>query len=177
MEQRYVMKFRKSFPALKLIFGGNEKALVLVDLLESYAYRCSEEWIKRYGGDGITEDGFFAKSRTLIMEDTGILTASVKNAIKGLEEDGFILKTSYRRIPGYKEKVLHYMVCLEVLPYLQKAIDYLEKKNHRPDDRETVRKILVPFINELENHNHSIIEAFGLGTESIRDKWKKRQGF
>jgi len=62
MEKKYEIKFRKSFPALKLIFGGNEQALVLVDLLEAYAYRCSDEWFETYGEYGVTEDGFFRKA-------------------------------------------------------------------------------------------------------------------
>jgi hypothetical protein len=173
MEERIVKKFRKINPALKLIFGGNEQALILTDLLEAYAYRCSEEWIQRYGNIGITGDGFFAKSRTLIMEDTGVLTASVKNAITGLEKEGFILKTSLRNLPGYRDKVLHYIINDDVLPYIQKADDYLNKKNHRPDDRETVKKILLPFINELTNYNGSIIEALKLGNGSIRKLWKR----
>ncbi len=75
------MRYRKSFIALKLIFGGNEQALVLVDLLESYAYRYSDEWVRMYGEIGVTEDGFFAKARRLITEDTGVLTASVKRLL------------------------------------------------------------------------------------------------
>ena len=176
MQETYTMKFRKSFTALKLIFGGNEQALVLVDLLESYAYRSSEEWLQMHGEYGITEDGFFAKARSLIMEDTGILTTSVKNAVNNLVKEGFILQTQNRYISGFKDKIIHYQVCLETYPYLKKASDYLDK-HHRPDDRKAVRKILLPFINELTNYNHSIIEALKIGPASYREILKRRYGW
>ncbi len=142
MQENYEMKYRKSFTVLKLIFGGNEQDLVLVDLLETYAYRYSEEYFQKHGEYGITADGFIAKSRALIMEDTGIITASVKNAVNSLEKQGFILKTQDRFIRGYKDKIMHYKLCLGTYPYLKKASDYLDK-NHRPDDRNAVRKILL----------------------------------
>jgi hypothetical protein len=165
MNKDYVVKFRKSFPALKLILGGNEQALILTDLLEAYALRCSDEWFQRHGEYGITEDGLFAKSRTLIMEDTGVLTASVKNAIDSLEEQDFILQTSLRHIQGreHNKKVLHYKINDDVFFYLNKADDYLYKKNHRPDDKDTAKKILLPFMNHLSEYNRSIIEALNIG--------------
>jgi hypothetical protein len=168
------MKFRKSFVALKLVFGGNEQALVLVDLLESYAYRCSDEWIQIYGEEGVSEDGFLAKSRALITEDTGILTASVKTAIDSLVKQGFILETSDRYLQQYSKKVIHYKICLDTLPYLKKASDYLYNKSHRPDDKNAVKKILLPFINKLTFHDN-IIEALGVGSKSIREAWKEKE--
>lgn len=174
MKKNTSMKFRKSFTALKLIFGGNEQALVLVDLLESYAYRCSDEWVQTYGEEGIIDDGFLAKARALIMEDTGILTASVKTAIDSLVKQNFILATSNRYLLQYNKKVIHYKVCLDTLPYLQKAHDYLYDKPHRPDDRKAVKKILLPFINNLTFYDN-IIEALNIGNASIRERWAKRQ--
>lgn len=173
MKKKHALKYRKSFTALKLIFGGNEQALVLVDLLESYAYRCSEEWVSIYGEEGVTEDGFFAKSRALIMEDTGILTASVKTAIDNLVKEGFILETSERYLQQYSKKTIHYKICLSTLPYIQKASEYLNK-THRPDDRKAVKKILLPFMSTLEYYDN-IIEALGLGNESIRRIWEQRK--
>jgi len=109
------------------------------------------------------------------MEDTGILTASVKNAVDSLQKQGFILQTQNRNIAGYKDKVMHYRLCLDPYPYLKKATDYLDKP-HRPDDRKAVRKILLPFIEELTYYNHSIIEALKLGPASYRERLQKRFG-
>lgn len=148
MMKNSTLKFRKSFTALKLIFGGNEQALVLVDLLESYTYRCSEEWVGMYGEEGITEDGFFAKSRALIMEDTGILTASVKTAIDSLLKQGFVEVATDRYLDKYNKKIVHYKVCTEAFPYLQKAHDYLYNKTHRPDDKKSCKKDFIAFYKE-----------------------------
>lgn len=174
MNNNYIVKFRKSFPVLKLILGGNDQALILTDLLESYALRYSEGWFQRHGEYGITEDGFFAKSRTLIMEDTGVLTASVKNTIDSLEKQGFILQTTLRHIHGqeHNKKVLHYKINNDIFFYLKKADDYLYKKNHRPDDKDTVKKILLPFMNHLSNYNSSIIEALNIGNRLYGNKWE-----
>lgn len=173
MDKDKVIQFRKSFPALKLIFGGNEQALVLVDLLESFAYRCSEEWVDKHGYEGITDDGFFAKSRALIMQDTGVLTASVKTAIDGLIKEGFILATSERYFQQYSKKIIHYKVQLETLPYLQKAEEYLHKP-HRGNDWEAVRRILLPFMHKLTFFDN-IIEPLGLGNSSWRKHWKEKR--
>lgn len=175
MQKNYEIKYRKSFTALKLIFGGNEQALVLVDLLETYAYRFSEEYFQKHGEYGITEDGFIAKSRSLIMEDTGILTASVKNAVNSLEKQRFILQTQNRYVDGYKDKIMHYKLCLDTYPYLKKASDYLDKP-HRPDDRNAVRKILLPFVNELADYNN-IIEALKIGPASYREDYNRKMQF
>lgn len=164
--KNYDLKFRKSFVALKLIFGGNEQALILVDLLETYAYRSSEEYVNSHGDVGITEDSFFAKSRALITEDTGVLTASVKTAVDALVGQGFIIATSDRYLQKYKKSVIHYQLRLDTDIYLQKANEYLSK-SHRPDDKEAVKNILVPFMNKLTFYDN-IIEALGLGTESQR---------
>lgn len=173
MDKNKEIRFRKSFPALKLIFGGNEQALVLVDLLESFAHRCSEEWVETHGEEGITEDGFFAKSRALIMQDTGVLTASVKTAIDGLVKEGFIIATSERYFQQYSKKIIHYKLALDTAPYLKKADEYLQKP-HRADDREAVRKILLPFMYKLTFYDN-IIEALGLGNASWRKHWKEKR--
>ncbi len=172
MDKHREIQFRKSFPALKLIFGGNEQALVLVDLLESFAHRCSEERVEKHGEEGITEDRFFAKSRALIMQDTGVLTASVKTAIDGLGKEGFIIATSERYFQQYSKKIIHYKLEFDTLPYLQKADKYLNK-SHRPDDWEAVRKILLPFMHKLTFYDN-IIEALGLGNASWRKIWKEK---
>lgn len=171
--KNYDLKFRKSFVALKLIFGGNEQALILVDLLETYAYQCSEEWVNKHGDVGITEDGFFAKSRALITEDTGVLTASIKTAVNALVKQGFITATSDRYLQKYKKSVIHYRLRLDTDIYLQKAHEYLNK-THRPDDKEAVKKILVPFMNKLTFYDN-IIETLGLGTESQRKFWEQKK--
>lgn len=144
--------------------------------MESYAYRLSEEWVNIYGEEGVTDDGFFAKSRALITEDTGILTASVKTAIDSLVMQGFVEVASDRYLDKYNKKIVHYRVYIEALPYLQKAHDYLYNKTHRPDDKKAVRKILLPFIKTLEFYDN-IIEALGLGNESIRKFWELKKNY
>lgn len=156
----YHEKFRKHFVALKLIFGGNEQAIILSDLLVTYAYRSSETHYELKGFAGITRDGYFPKSRSLIMKDTGVLTASITNAVKRLEEEGFI-KRAKRQLPGYKEKITHYYVELDTGIYINKATSYLNDKTHRPDDRKVVTEILLPFLNHL-TYFQNILDALDL---------------
>ncbi len=157
------MKYRKSFPALKLILGSNEQALILTDLLEAYMYRLSKQWCDKNILTGVTTDGYIAKSRTLIMEDTGVLTATVKSTVNKLLEQGFIIKTRLKPIPGYIEPVLQYKLYLGTQLYLDKAEEYL-KKYHRPDDKDTVRKMLIPFIENLKECDN-IFDVLDLGDE------------
>lgn len=156
-------KFRKSFVPLKLILGSNEQALILTDLLENLVYEIA---LRGRTLDEVSdEEKIVVKSRRLIMEDTGVLTATVKNTIDKLYDEGFIDLMLLKSYMDYSDPIYHYRLDISTQLYLDKAIAFMNKK-HRPDDKRTVKKILIPFIEKLKS-SPDIFRALDLGKDKI----------
>ena len=141
MNERQVLAWRPSFPALKDILGTT-KADILIDLLSDYAYKSSNNW---NGNDffSIQPDMYFKRTFSAILEYVSITPENLSKNIKALKELG-LLKVKEKENIG---DIYEYKVELFSEPYIALAKQKLETVK----DKYT-RKRIQDFIDIVSQH-------------------------
>lgn len=157
MNERQVLAWRPSFPALKDILG-TAKADILIDLLSDYAYKSSNNW---NGNDffSIQPDMYFKRTFTAILEYVSITRENLGKNIKALKELG-LLKVKEKENIG---NIYEYKVELSSEPYIVLAKQKLETVK----DKYT-RKRIQDFIDIVSQHE-LILDALIHPTKKVTD--------
>lgn len=157
MNERQVLAWRPSFPALKDILG-TAKADILIDLLSDYAYKSSNNW---NGNDffSIQPDMYFKRTFTAILEYVSITRENLGKNIKALKELG-LLKVKEKENIG---DIYEYKVELSSEPYIVLAKQKLETVK----DKYT-RKRIQDFIDIVSQHE-LILDALIHPTKKVTD--------
>jgi len=155
MNERQVLAWRPSFPALKDILGTT-KADILIDLLSDYAYKSSNNW---NGNDffSIQPNMYFKRTFTEILEYVSITPENLSKNIKALKELG-LLKVKEKENIG---DVHEYKVELFSEPYIVLAKQKLETVK----DKYT-RKRIQDFIDIVSQHE-LILDALIYPTKKV----------
>ena len=155
MNERQVLAWRPSFPALKDILG-TAKADILIDLLSDYAYKSSNNW---NGNDffSIQPDMYFKRTFTAILEYVSITRENLGKNIKALKELG-LLKVKEKENIG---DIYEYKVELSSEPYIVLAKQKLETVK----DKYT-RKRIQDFIDIVSQHE-LILDALIYPTKKV----------
>lgn len=155
MNERQVLAWRPSFPALKDILGTT-KADILIDLLSDYAYKSSNNW---NGNDffSIQPDMYFKRTFSAILEYVSITPENLSKNIKALKELG-LLKVKEKENIG---DIYEYKVELFSEPYIVLAKQKLETVK----DKYT-RKRIQDFIDIVSQHE-LILDALIYPTKKV----------
>lgn len=163
MNERQVLAWRPSFPALKDILGTT-KADILIDLLSDYAYKSSNNW---NGNDffSIQPDMYFKRTFSAILEYVSITPENLSKNIKALKELG-LLKVKEKENIG---DIYEYKVELFSEPYIVLAKQKLETVK----DKYT-RKRIQDFIDIVSQHE-LILDALIYPTKKVTNTDKLQE--